>query len=408
MPPQPFKLSQRNVNWSVVVILSVAATGYLLIRNSDLLVDEIHNSRQIESYLHGVFERDPRLAVLPGYHLVIAALSYVFGVETISGLRLLSLIFGLVSAFVFYRCFTKLNGPAASLRTLDYFLLPILFPYFFLLYTDPFAMLLLLLAVHEYLEGRYSLAGVFCGLGVLVRQTQIVWTCMLLAMIYVDANGYKLTWAAVQALLKRCWVLVVVMSGFGIFVISHGEIAAGSLQNHPSFTWHLENIFFSLIVFFFLFLPLHLVSLPQMRWPVKQRYVLVVGCVVLAGIFMLTFTVDHPHNLYYRRFLRNRFLKIFTSNVLLQASLLIPIVWSTLYLSICPLHRKSQYLLYPFWVFSLLPVWLIEARYYIPAMTLFLLFKKPEQIEREKWLSGYFCLVSTILFFIIWSKKAFP
>jgi len=408
MTPLPPKLSQRSVNWSVAAILSIATVGYLLIRDSDLLVDEIIHYRQIESYLHGVFERDPKLAMLPSYHLVIAALSYVLGVETISGLRLLSLIFGLASVFVFYRCSTKLNGQAASLRTLDYFLLPILFPYFFLLYTDSFAMLFLLLAVNEYLERRYSSAGVFCGLSILVRQTQVVWACMLLAMIYIDTNGCKFTWAAVQTLLKRCWVFVVVILGFGVFVINNGGLAVGYLQYHPSFTWNLENVFFSLLSFFFLFLPLHLVNLPQIRWPVKQPYLFLIGCLVLSGIFMFTFTVDHPHNLYYRRFLRNRFLKIFTSNVLLQASLLIPILWSILSLSICSLHRRSQYLLYPFWLFSLLPVWLIEARYYIPAMTLFLLFKKPEQIKLEKWLACYLCILSTILFSIILSKKAFP
>jgi alpha-1,2-glucosyltransferase len=335
-----------------------------------------------------VFAHDPGLDTSPSYSMVIWGISSVLRSPTVSDLRLFTCILGLASVAAFYCCATKIDDKVALIRTFDYFLLPILFPYFFLIYTDPFAMLFLLLAVYGYLDKQYSLAGICSGLSVLIRQTHIIWVCMLLTMIYVDTYGFRLSWTALREHVKQCWSFVLVIAGFSIFVLMNGGVAIGSPLYHPFLILRTENVFFSLFIFSFLFLPFYLSRLPEIYRLLKHQPLFLLAGLIVAGVYLSLFTVDHPYNLSLF-FLRNHFLQIFTSNVLLKTLLFIPIFLAILSLAVSALGSRSQYLLYPFWLLALLPLWLIETRYYIPLMALFLLFKKPEPPALERRLLMY-------------------
>lgn len=401
------RLQRGDREWAFVAILAVMALGHLLVRNAAPFVDENDHVGQIEIYRSGSFAQHPELTTFQGYHLTLWGISSLLRVEDLGGLRLFSCLFGLASVVAFYCCAAKRDRAAAPVRTLHYFLLPILFPYFFLVYTDPFAMLLLLLAVYGYFNQRYSFAGVCGGLSILVRQSNVVWICMLLAMAYVDAYGLSLRPSALWEHVKRCWLFILVIAGFVLFVALNRDIALGSIPHYPVGVLRLENVFFALAACSFLFLPALVACLPDIRRLVRARpWLLIIG-VVLAGLYLLSFTVDHPFNSS-PYFLRNRVLTILTSSIALKALLLPPIFFALLFLAVTPLNRRSAYLLYPFSLLSLLPFWLIETRYYIPPIALFLLFKGPEPFEQERRLVLYWGALSALLFALILSRRAFP
>ena len=54
----------------------------------------------------------------------------------------------------------------------------------------------------------------------------------------------------------------------------------------------------------------------------------------------------------------------------------LPVVWSLLSLATIRLERASFRLLYPVGLLSLLPVWLVEPRYYLIPFVLFLAFRQ--------------------------------
>jgi len=62
----------------------------------------------------------------------------------------------------------------------------------------------------------------------------------------------------------------------------------------------------------------------------------------------------------------------------LRVAAFIPMAWALCSLCVTPLQRRSFYYLYPVTVAALLPVSLIEQRYFIVPVVLFMLVKKRE------------------------------
>ena len=407
MAKRPIRIRCGAEEWTLITISAIVLIAGLFVKDLAGVVDEHHHVAQIEHYRHGSFAPDPGVATFPGYHLLLWGISAVFRLTTLNELRFLSCLLGLASVAVFYRCAVKIDPRVALVRTLEYFLLPILFPYFFLVYTDPCAMLFLLLAVSEYLDKRYVFAGIWAGLSVLVRQSCVFWVCLLLAMAYVDAYGFRLSKYALQEHLRRCWTFVLVIVGFSLFVLIAGQVAVASTQYHPLGIFRIENIIFSLLMVFLLFWPLLVPRLSEMYRLLKCHPWPFVAGFIMAGLCLWLFTVDHPYNVS-SFFLRNRVLRLFTSNAALKAWLLLPVFLAILFLGVVSLRSQSQYLLYPFWLLSLLPFWLIETRYYIPPMALFLLFRQSESFVLERRLLMHWGGLSAIVFSNIVSRQAFP
>lgn len=72
---------------------------------------------------------------------------------------------------------------------------------------------------------------------------------------------------------------------------------------------------------------------------------------------------------------------------------------SLIYISLTRLADGKFYPLYPFTVFALVPIWLIESRYAIIPLILFILFREISD-RRLEWLTViYFVLVSMYFFY---------
>lgn len=89
--------------------------------------------------------------------------------------RLVTFGLSLAAAYVFLLLARELGGTGAGTKTLQFLLLPVAFPLFFLVYTETTSLLFVLLMLLAALGGRPGLAGLAGLAACLVRQNDIVW-----------------------------------------------------------------------------------------------------------------------------------------------------------------------------------------------------------------------------------------
>ena len=90
-----------------------------------------------------------------------------------------------------------------------------------------------------------------------------------------------------------------------------------------------------------------------------------------------------------------------------QVYAFVGITWALLSLAVTPFRAQAQYWLYPITALALLPVWLIEQRYYIMPFVLFMLFRIPGPRWLEISLLAWSILLSIPLTFGFTSMKIF-
>src|SRR6185369_1978231 len=132
-------------------------------------------------------------AMLPGFHAVVARVmsSHAPTPET---LRIYCFLISLFCFPVAYLLEQSLGiGKLSLLRAGQVYILPLLFPFHFLIYTDSFSTLILLLALLACIRGRPILCGMMAFGAMLVRQPNVLFVAFLLAYSYVEVNGSSLS-----------------------------------------------------------------------------------------------------------------------------------------------------------------------------------------------------------------------
>jgi alpha-1,2-glucosyltransferase len=165
---------------------------FFVLSFSSLYADEEVHYDQIARFARGDLSLNPALTTLPGYHALLGLIGYVTGVTNIPFMRFLSFLIGLATIGVFGLISRELYRDAGFLRVLQLAFLPILFPFFFLLYTDVLSLLFVLLAFFFILRERPTLAAVMSLAGVLVRQTNIVWLLFFFAFLIHAFMAFRL------------------------------------------------------------------------------------------------------------------------------------------------------------------------------------------------------------------------
>lgn len=391
----------------LLIILISSIISFIFIKDSPLLVDEKGHYPQIKKFIDRDFTMHPDITTIPGYHCVIALFAYIFHVSSISAIRLLSLIFSIISILTFFLLSRKIHKESSIVKTLQYYFLPILFPFFFLIYTDVLSLLSILFAFYLLLNEKYKLSGIAGIISILIRQNNIIWLIFMCLFIYFEKYNFEFDFRTIKRYIKDIWVFIIGFIIFLIFLIINRGFALGDRAMHPSFSFHLGNIFFILFCFFFLFLPLNISNFSKIiQYIVKNKKIIIIITFVFL-IYIITFVNNHPYNMGGGYFLRNKALRYITSNIFLKILSFIPIAYSILSISVTKLHRKSFYLIYPITLFFLMPSWLIEPRYYLISFTLFILFKKNESKLVEYLTIIIYVIASGILFYWIRTGRFF-
>ena len=408
------------------LLLSTALlVGLFMSASLPPLADEPHHIGQIHLLMRGKWELVPTLTTLPGYHALIAAIGTLVGNGDLPSLRFYSFMVSIAAiATLFVLARDARDGRAAE-RTLQIAFLPILFPFFFLVYTDVAALLFFGLALLLHERRRYWLAAAAATMALAVRQNYIVWfafAALLLTLqvarghapVATPADGRFLATARVllnpRALTQLGTKGAGYVVGLGLFVAFatwNAGIAMGDRAMHPFPTVHLGNIYFALFLLFFLLLPLHIANARR----IVERGRPAVMMLALAGfliLFLATFRADHPYNQpELDWWLHNAVLTFLASSVWTKLSMFVPMAAALLSLSVTPLRERSHYLIYPFTVLALLPAWQIEPRYYLVALILFLLVRVQRSLLFEWSLIAYLATWTAILFMGVTSGEYF-
>ncbi len=368
--------SQTQTFLLIALILIITLPLLISIRqDANLHVDERDHRDQITRFLQGEKSLYPLLTTIPGYHLILAMLLKPFPNPTLPLARTLTFVFSLLSILVFFLIVKKIDPASVSTKTLQYAFFPILFPFFFLIYTDVFSLLLVLTALFFALRKSYNLAAFMGIASIAVRQNNILWLLFLFIFMYTQEYS-TINKEAIKNHLKKSWLFLLGFLAFAIFLFINQGIAIGDRTGHPGGIF-FGNIYFLLFLFFFLLLPYNLASLLKIIEKIKQNKKIILLLAVFLVFYLFTFKNTHPYNQEaYNFFLRNQILNFFTSSLFLKILFFLPIAYSMLSLSTTKLPSKACYLIYPTTILYLLPSWLIEQRYYLIPLALFLALKE--------------------------------
>lgn len=361
---------------------------FFLIKDKPLFFDESQYYSTIEQVTSLSIKPDifQSTLTLPGYVFLIGILRYILGISTIADTRLLTTILSVFSIFIFYLCAKEINPKTSKIKTLQYLFFPILFVFFFLIYTDVFSLFLLLSSFYLLLKGRYNLSGLTGFLSLLVRQSNIIWIAFFFIYLFFEKYKFKINYRNIIDFLKDTIVYSFSFVAVIIFFIVNKGFTVGSYSKLVQpVALHTGNIYFFLLLFFFLFLPLNIKNFPKIvKLIIKKPLIIAFICIVFL-LYLLTFKVDHiwnspPLNF----FLRNKFLNYMVEDNIRKMIFFIPMAYSALSICTITLHKRIHYLIFLISALLLSLSWLIEQRYLLVPFVLFLLFKKEDNIFIEK------------------------
>ncbi len=400
----------RDIILIFFLIFFIHIGAFFLIKEHGMMMDEHEHFRQIVRIINDKFIPDPSLPMTPGYHFVMGYSARVLGWSTFPNIRFISFIFNLATILVFYLIARLIDKGSAWIRTIQYSFLPILFPYFPLIYTDIFSLLVILLSLLALEKEHYTISGIMGAASILVRQNNLIWVVLFNLLIYVRNYGYTIKRESIRKHIKRTYAFLLAPLGFVAFYIINGGIAVGSASRQFVFISlvHPGNIFFCLFLFIFLFMPIVLSYGKELgRFMGKYKFILP-AILFLYPYFALTFLNRHPFNSPDTTFfLRNELITYFGKDTLHQAIFFAISMISLVSLFVIKLRQKEYYLFYPATAIILLPVWLIEQRYFTVPFTFFLLFRKTKNMWVEYLLVILFIFTSYYLFDGIFHWKFF-
>lgn len=340
--------------------------------------DEVYHYAQIQLFLHGEWRvLDQYLTTIPGYHAVVALTLRVVGLESLGAARAVNAAIGLVAAAGFLALRRRLWPGTESLATAQFLALPILAPLFFLVYTDVLALALILWAVVAMLADRHWWSALALLGVVLVRQNDVIWAGFVVAVAAWPLFRERGV-AALRELLLPFSPYAIPMCAFVAFWAWNGSISLshGQAALHP-LTLRLGNPFFVLLLAGVLF-PLQILAglrdcAAQMR---AQPWLLTLP---IAGfvLFWFGFHADNPYNGALPDFIpRNALLLKFDSDSTWRAGAGVAMMLAASGLASTTLRPPGAWWLYPFATLFLAASWLIEQRYAIVPVVLWLAFRE--------------------------------
>jgi len=317
-------------------------------------MDEIFHIPQAQKYCEKDFTSwDPKITTLPGLYLIsVGIVSPLNSVASIlsgeppdqintcstSNLRSLNLIFGLVNLALTYCITEQLHGEKhdykpnlAVLNSINLSLLPVLFMFNLLYYTDTVSTMMVLLtyslhlAEHPYLSSLAGLCAVLC------RQTNIVWVFLVAALragdhwleevqhlqaklkrpttialttygqavelLHGSVHLLQCPWRAAKTLgsiVVDCGGYILVGISFLVFIKLNGGIVVGDRSAHTAVV-HLPQLFYFALFFSALGFPHVLPNTLRFLHLVNRHRLTAMAITLVMMIIVHTNTLAHPY-----------------------------------------------------------------------------------------------------------------
>ena len=369
--PNVHNRDRFNLPLVLLVVFVAAVFTYIAFCIKDgLYSDEGFHAPQVWVYYSGGTKFAESITVPPTYHYIMGFIVRQIGYYDDKLLKLISLLISLLTIPAFYKIISKYHPQEAGIRTLQLFFLPLMFIYYFLIYTDIWALLLITLNLYFAVCRRYALSALIGLAAICLRQDSIVWISLSFLLICFERNNQNDTLRIGDVIkngIIKGWLYIAVFIAFVAFVIYNGGVAIGDKDQHKSGSLNLGNLYIFLILAWFLFLPLNIKLLPDILKLLRSRW----SGFVLVGFFLLymgSFTNSHGYNnTLFDYFLHNGMANYLTNNILVKSLSCILALWMILTLVVMKLpdqRFKWALLIIPL---SVISHPMIEPRYYFPA-----------------------------------------
>ena len=370
----------------LLVALGVLAGVVMVSTTGGLLVDERWYGLQAEWFLLGRFETLPGITMFPTYHALVAAALWPLGGFNDHLARMVSLSVGLLLLPIAWSLVRSHWPDAAAQRVCQVFFQPLLFPFFFLLYTEAWSLVALAAMAWGVMRRRYFLAALAGAAGILLRQDFAIWVAMAWSLAALPALA-QAGRARVSAI-ARPYPLLAVLAAFAAFVAWNHGVAVGDRTAHAA-SVNFTNLYFYLFCGWLVFLPLNVFALGRVAALGRRPAVLALMVAAFAA-YMTTFSNPHPYNQAdLRFFLRNEVLFWLTHDRWVRALAFVPMWWMALAFAATPLAERRMLVLHLFAAAAVVLHPLVEQRYYLPAMLLFQLWREPMPRSWERAALAY-------------------
>eukprot|EP00158_Paraphelidium_tribonemae_P006884 Partr_v1_DN28014_c1_g1_i6_m57104 putative adds the third glucose residue to the lipid-linked oligosaccharide precursor for N-linked glycosylation. Transfers glucose from dolichyl phosphate glucose (Dol-P-Glc) onto the lipid-linked oligosaccharide Glc(2)Man(9)GlcNAc(2)-PP-Dol len=278
--------------------------------------DEIFHVAQTQHYFNGGREWNDKITTPPAlYWLGVAWCKFwnlILNDDRCSTLRLrllnapLSTAVFMLSRSIIARSLR--DSSMASWHAFNIALMPVVFFFNVLFYTDILGVVLILAAYRLSLGRRWIVSAAFGALSVLVRQTNIVWVCYIAGVAVLEAlkprHIKSVSNLIAEAVRNRRMVLgivspyAVIVASFVayIHVFNNGSIVLGDKSNHRA-GLHLPQLFYFSVFAVgaggWAFIDISFV-LKQYFGSVLSRPVSTSISYIFCAWIVYTFTVEHP------------------------------------------------------------------------------------------------------------------
>mgnify|MGYP000855473888 CR=1 FL=1 len=385
--------SRRQIGWLAMACLWLA--GLALAAHGPAIGDELVHWGQILRFLQGDFRiYEEYLTNIPGYHWLLTAVLWPFGAQSLAAARLVTALFTAASVVLVHRIRRRLHREDAQRTAALFLLLPTMYLYGFLAYTDLPALALLLGALLASIHERHGLSALLLVASMAMRQNNVLWVVFLgvysawpllcEGVLTLRARSLP-TRAWWQALMQRIWPYLLAVACFCVYWAGNGSIAystAQSAYSHPDFRPDIGNPIFLLVVMALLFPFQMLAGWKAALASGRLLPVLALATfVLLAGFFL--FRVEHPSNLFSGN-ARNQMLLAVAAGGWPRWVFSLLAAFAAGGLALLPHLGARARLWLPFSILFVAASWMIETRYTIVPITLFLLFRRPQPAWQER------------------------
>jgi alpha-1,2-glucosyltransferase len=388
----------------------------------EMIADEFSHLAQIALFKASSYSTIPSLTMPPTYHLLVGEVVKVLQLDSFSEIRLVSGALSFMAVILAWAYYKDQKSPFVLLQSLQLFFSPLLWPFYWILYTDISSLILTLLSLILFVKQRYTLSAFACLISLLFRQHNIFWILLIWLMVMEQTGCIKnlinIFYGSEQSFIKKgisairqctasSGIYLIPIIGFLVFVYINNGIALGDRQSQHFGGIYPLQIFSCLFTLGLLLLPLHISNTGQILKYLKNHLWLPILLGILFVIYMKTFKIEHAHNFQSDYFLRNWLLFLLDGHFWYKVAAFGLIAFSLLSLIVTPLRSRFNYWLYPVTLLALLPVSLIEQRYYIVPFAFLMLFRKPKSFATESILLIWFIALSAIITYGMSTMKFF-
>lgn len=411
---------------------------------SKMIIDEEFHIRQGKYYCMGKYNIwDPKITTFPGLY-IISIILLPFKLCTTYYLRLISLLGSTLNIFLIWKiCILKRNQSTNNfllnnaLETISINLLPPLYFFSFLYYTDIISLTFVLLMFNFWLIKKNFLSFIFGICCILMRQTNIIWICMIFIINSIDEllkiindlkykyhiniiniknvyqilllNNRKLLKIYIKRLQKNLLGYGILILCFIIFIFINGSIVIGDKTAHQA-TIHLPQLlYFSLFISFFT-LPKFLMNFYHILTIIKLNLIkFIIACIII-GIIVKYNTLVHPYlladNRHYTFYIWNR---LYGKYDLFKYAIIPLYIMNIIYIiENLKYHKFSFQLSFYLCIFIAIALQkLLELRYFIIPFIIFRLNMKSYKTYELILEILFYLIINTITFYIFFTKEIY-